>query len=175
MKSKKIIFITGGARSGKSHFAQNLAQNFAGPKAYLATAQALDEEMAERIRRHKMSRPPDWQTLEEPVRLGECLREHGARFHVILLDCLTLWVSNVMLAGWTEETILQEADQWIQTGREITCSLILVGNEVGMGIVPDNPQARTFRDLSGRIQQKVAEEADEVYFMVSGLAQKIKG
>lgn len=175
MKSKKIIFITGGARSGKSQFAQSLAQGFPGPKAYLATAQALDEEMAERIRRHKMSRPPDWQTLEEPVRLGECLREHGARFHVILLDCLTLWVSNVMLAGWTEETILQEADQWIQTGREITCSLILVGNEVGMGIVPDNPQARTFRDLSGRIQQKVAEEADEVYFMVSGLAQKIKG
>ena len=93
----------------------------------------------------------------------------------MLPPCLTLWVSNVMLAGWTEETILQEADQWIQTGREITCSLILVGNEVGMGIVPDNPQARTFRDLSGRIQQKVAEEADEVYFMVSGLAQKIKG
>ena len=107
--------------------------------------------------------------------MAECLRENGARFPVILLDCLTLWLSNVMLAGWTEENILQEADLWIQTCRKINCSLILVGNEVGMGIVPDNPQARTFRDLSGRIQQKVAKEADEVYFMVSGLAQKIKG
>jgi adenosylcobinamide kinase/adenosylcobinamide-phosphate guanylyltransferase len=174
-KNKKIIFITGGARSGKSRFAQGLAQGFSGPKAYLATAQALDEEMAERIRQHKMSRPPDWHTLEEPLRLTDCLREQGARFHVILLDCLTLWLSNILLAGWTQEDILQEADQWIETCRKIPCSLILVGNEVGMGIVPDNPQARIFRDLNGWMQQKIAQEADEVYFMVSGLAQKMKG
>jgi adenosylcobinamide kinase/adenosylcobinamide-phosphate guanylyltransferase len=174
-KKKKIIFITGGARSGKSRFAQGLAQGFPGPKAYLATAQALDDEMAIRIRRHKMSRSPDWRTLEEPIQVAQCLRENGAHYGAILLDCLTLWLSNLMLAGWTEEAILQEADELIQTCRQIRCALILVGNEVGMGIVPDNPQARTFRDLNGWIQQKITEEADEVYFMVSGLAQKVKG
>jgi adenosylcobinamide kinase/adenosylcobinamide-phosphate guanylyltransferase len=175
MTNKKIIFITGGARSGKSRFAQGLAQGFAGPKAYLATAQAFDEEMAMRIRRHKMSRSPDWQTLEEPIQVAQCLRENGAHYGAILLDCLTLWLSNLMLAGWTEEAILQEADQLIQTCQQTPCALILVGNEVGMGIVPDNPQARTFRDLNGWIQQKITQEADEVYFMVSGLAQKVKG
>ena len=172
---KKIIFITGGARSGKSQFAQAIAQNFSGPKVYLATAQALDEEMAIRIRRHRENRPPDWQTLEEPWGIARAIEEKGSLFSLILLDCVTLWISNLMMAGWSEEKILEEADRLVRICRRTECSLILVGNEVGMGIVPDNPSARNFRDLSGLIQQKIAGEADEVYVMVSGLPVKIKG
>jgi adenosylcobinamide kinase/adenosylcobinamide-phosphate guanylyltransferase len=172
---KKIILITGGARSGKSRFAEELARQFPGPKAYLATAEALDEEMAERIREHRKNRPADWQTLEEPLKVADCLSKEGSRFVLILLDCLTLWISNLLMAGWSGAKILEEGDRLLEVSREAACSLILVGNEVGMGIVPENAQVRLFRDLSGFIQQKAAREADEVYFMVSGIAQKIKG
>lgn len=172
---KRIVFITGGARSGKSHFAQELAGKFPGPKAYLATAQALDEEMSERIRRHRENRPADWQTLEEPLMVPECVEAHGDYFSVIILDCLTLWISNLMMAGRVESGILKETDRLLEICRQAECSLILVANEVGMGIVPDNLQARVFRDLSGLIQQKVARMADEAFFLVSGLPQKIKG
>jgi adenosyl cobinamide kinase/adenosyl cobinamide phosphate guanylyltransferase len=172
---KRIIFITGGARSGKSRFAQELGRKFPGPKAYFATAQALDEEMVERIRRHQENRPSDWQTLEEPLKVPGCLEARGDHFSLILLDCLTLWISNLMTAGWDEPRILEEADRLLKACRRVKSSFIVVGNEVGMGIVPDNPQARGFRDLSGLIQQMVAREADEVFFMVSGLPQKIKG
>jgi len=172
---KKIIFITGGVRSGKSHFALELAQNFPGPKAYLATAQALDQEMAERIQWHKRNRPKDWESLEEPLRVAEILKEKGDRFSLILMDCLTLWISNGLMANWTDKKILQEADRLLKVCRATKCSLIIVSNEVGMGIVPDNPAARIFRDLSGRIHQKISRQADEVYFMVSGLPQKLKG
>ena len=173
--NKKIIFITGGARSGKSRFAEELARQFPGAKAYLATAQALDEEMAERVRRHRKNRAADWRTLEEPLEVPECIASEGNWFDLILLDCLTLWVSNLMMAAKKEEEILEKGDLLVQACRKAKGSVILVGNEVGMGIVPVNAQARMFRDLSGLIQQKVAREADEVYFMVSGIAQKIKG
>ena len=172
---KKIVFITGGARSGKSRFAEELARQFPGAKAYLATAQALDEEMTERIRRHRENRPDDWQTLEEPLKVADCISKEGSRFDLILLDCLTLWISNLLMAGWEETTIQKEGNRLLDACRRAKSSLILVGNEVGMGIVPENAQARLFRDLSGFIQQKVAREADEVYFMVSGIGQKIKG
>ena len=98
--NKKIIFITGGVRSGKSRFAQQIAKTFPGPKAYLATAQALDREMKKRIARHKKSRPKAWRTLEEPVRIAEVLQSEGDNCGLILLDCLTLWLSNLMMAGW---------------------------------------------------------------------------
>jgi len=174
MNQKKIIFITGGVRSGKSQFALRLAQNFPGPKAYLATAQGLDPEMAERIQRHKRNRPKDWQTLEEPLRVAEILKEEGDRFRLILLDCLTLWISNGLMAKWTDKKILQKADRLLKVCRDTRCSLIVVSNEVGMGIVPDNPSARIFRDLSGLIHQKISRQADEVYFMVGGLPLQLK-
>jgi len=172
---KKIIFITGAARSGKSQFALGIAQDFPGPKAYLATAQALDEEMTERIRRHIWARGPHWRTLEEPLRITEVIQEHGDRFGLILLDCLTLWLSNALMAGWNEETVMVETDRFLQAARRVSGNLILVGNEVGWGIVSENALARAFRDISGRIQQKVAKEADEVYLIVCGIPQKIKG
>jgi adenosylcobinamide kinase/adenosylcobinamide-phosphate guanylyltransferase len=174
MNKKKIIFITGGVRSGKSQFALELARKFPGPKAYMATAQALDREMADRIRRHKRNRPKDWVTLEEPLRLAKMLKEKGDRFSLILIDCLTLWVSNGLMAHWSEKKFLQEAERLRKACRDTRCSLIIVSNEVGLGIVPDNPSARMFRDLSGLIHQKVSQQADEVYFMVAGIPLQIK-
>jgi len=174
MNNKKIIFITGGARSGKSHFALELARKFPGPKAYLATAQPLDREMAERIRRHRRNRPKDWQTLEEPLRLSEILEEKGDHFSLILIDCLTLWVSNGLMANWTEKRFLQRADRLCKACRDTRCSLIIVSNEVGLGIVPDNPSARMFRDHSGLLHQKIAQQANEVYFMVAGIPLQLK-
>jgi adenosylcobinamide kinase / adenosylcobinamide-phosphate guanylyltransferase len=174
MNKKRIIFITGGVRSGKSQFALELAQKFPGPKAYLATAQPLDREMAERIRRHKKNRPKGWATLEEPLRVSEILEEKGDDFSLILIDCLTLWISNGLMANWTEKKFLQEADRLRKVCRDARCSLIIVSNEVGLGIVPDNPAARIFRDLSGLIHQKIARQADEVYFMVSGIPLQLK-
>jgi len=171
---KKIIFITGGARSGKSDFAMKLAQRFAGRKAYLATARALDEEMADRIQKHKRNRPKDWQTLEEPLQVAKVLKERADHFSVILLDCLTLWISNSMMAKWGEKKILREADRLLEASQDMKGTVIIVSNEVGLGIVPDNPSARIFRDLSGLIHQKVAGQADEVYLMVSGLPLQLK-
>jgi adenosylcobinamide kinase/adenosylcobinamide-phosphate guanylyltransferase len=174
MKNKKLIFITGGARSGKSHFALKLARNFPGPKAYLATAQALDQEMAERIQKHKKNRPQDWQTLEEPLQVGQVLSQQGGHFGLILIDCLTLWISNGLMADWTDKKILQEADRLLKASQGMKGTVIIVSNEVGLGIVPDNPSARRFRDLSGLIHQKIARQAAEVYFMVSGLPLQLK-
>jgi adenosyl cobinamide kinase/adenosyl cobinamide phosphate guanylyltransferase len=171
---KKLIFITGGVRSGKSDFALELAQGFTGRKAYLATAQALDKEMAERIQKHKRNRPQDWQTLEEPLQVAKVIKEQGDHFSVILLDCLTLWISNSMMAKWPPKKILQEADRLLKVSQGRKGMVIIVSNEVGLGIVPENPSARIFRDLSGVIHQKVAGQADEVYFMVSGLPLQLK-
>lgn len=172
---KKIIFITGAARSGKSQFALGLGQGYPGSKAYLATAQALDEEMTERIRRHQMNRGPHWQTLEEPLRIAATVKTHGDRFGLILIDCLTLWLSNALMAGWEEEALMAETERLLESARRSAASLILIGNEVGWGIVPENALARSFRDLSGRIHQRIAQEADEVYLLVCGIPQKIKG
>ncbi len=173
--TKKIVFITGAARSGKSQFALEMAQCFPGRKGYLATAQDLDEEMADRIRRHRESRGPDWQTLEEPLRITETIEQNGDRFSLVLIDCLTLWLSNAMMAGWEEKKVMAETDRFLQAGRKAPGSFIFVGNEVGWGIVPENPMARAFRDMSGRMHQRVAREADEVYLLVCGISQKIKG
>ncbi len=144
-------------------------------RAIRATAQARDEEMADRIRRHRESRGPDWQTLEEPLRITEAIEQNGDRFGLVLIDCLTLWLSNAMMAGWEEEKVMAETDRFLQAGRKAPGSFIFVGNEVGWGIVPENPMARAFRDMSGRMHQRVAREADEVYLLVCGIPQKIKG
>ncbi len=172
---KKIIFIVGGVRSGKSRFAVELVRALPGPKAYLATAQALDKEMSERIRKHKASRPAGWHTLEEPLEIAGAIENHGDGLGAILLDCVTLWLSNTLMAGWSEDKILAETERLLRLARASRSSLVIVSNEVGWGIVPEHPAARLFRDLSGSIHQKIAREADEVYFMICGLPQKIKG
>jgi len=171
MNSKKIIFITGGARSGKSSFAMAEALKINGIKAYIATAEALDEEMKERIEKHKRQRGDDWVTYEEPIKISDVLKTIERRYRVVVIDCLTLWLSNLMKTDLNIET---EIGHFISS--LVTChsSLIfIVSNEVGMGIVPENEMARRFRDMAGILNQKMAEISDEVFIVVAGIPIKI--
>ncbi len=170
----KIYFITGGARSGKSAFAEKLAGEMAGARAYIATAQALDPEMAARIERHRKDRGKAWETYEEPLAVAELLRKLSGRYAVALLDCLTLWLSNVIAHPDGDRTIAERSDELIDAIRDFEGAVIVVSNEVGLGIVPDNPLARKFRDIAGIMNQKMAREAEEVYFTASGIPIKIK-
>jgi adenosylcobinamide kinase/adenosylcobinamide-phosphate guanylyltransferase len=167
----KIIFITGGARSGKSSFALERAATHEGKKAYVATAQALDDEMKERIERHKKERGSEWDTFEEPTGVAQTLLPLGRVYDVIVIDCLTIWLSNVMLS---EGEVGGEVEGLINALREVKANVFVVSNEVGMGIVPDNETARRFRDVAGLLNQKVADAADEAYLVVSGMPVRIK-
>ncbi|MFN3478822.1 MAG: bifunctional adenosylcobinamide kinase/adenosylcobinamide-phosphate guanylyltransferase [Thermodesulfovibrionales bacterium] len=189
----RVIFITGGARSGKSSFALKMATELPGKKVYIATAEPLDEEMRERIKRHKEERGEEWLTIEEPLKIAGLLRELKGRYDVLLLDCLTLWLSNMMLAKEVQGSmfnvqdrkgISEEIEEFITTLKDFiapsvlnaqSSALVVVSNEVGMGIVPEKEVARRFRDLAGLLNQKVAEIADEVYLVISGIPLKIKG
>ena len=168
---KLITFIIGGARSGKSSFALQKASALPGSKAYIATAQALDNEMRERIEKHKKERPEEWMTFEEPLNISALIKDIQDKHDVILLDCLTLWLSNLMLNNLDLE---KEIDLFCSSLFTVHCSLFIVSNEVGMGIVPDNELSRRFRDLSGYLNRKVAEIADEVYLVTAGIPIKIK-
>jgi adenosylcobinamide kinase/adenosylcobinamide-phosphate guanylyltransferase len=171
-----IIFITGGVRSGKSDFAQRLAEQRQGPRVYLATAQVLDDEMKDRIRNHQVKRGDRWDTLEEPVHLGRALQSAENAYETILLDCLTLWISNILFHASTGEAMLSDVTEiFFKSIDSFSKTLIVVSNEVGMGIVPDNYLARTYRDQLGYVNQRMAERADEVYLLVSGIPVKIKG
>ena len=167
----KIIFILGGARSGKSRLAIKIAKEKGRPVAFIATCQAMDKEMEKRIELHKKARPESWKTFEEPEDVGLLLKNIGNRFDIVIIDCLTILVSNLLLKGLKEKDIRQR----IKAITEAKTNVIIVSNEVGLGIVPDNELAREFRDISGRINQIVAKKADKVFFMVSGLPMKIKG
>ncbi len=169
----KIIFILGGARSGKSSFALELAKKHK-RVAFIATCQALDCEMAKRIKLHKKSRPRHWDTLEEPKDIEAILNKISDKYDCIIIDCLTLLISNLILSGLTKKSIEEKINKLMFALKKINCRVIVVSNEVGLGIVPDNKLARDFRDISGRINQVVAKEADRVIFMVSGLPVKIK-
>jgi len=172
--ANKIYFITGGARSGKSAFAEKLALELAGRRAYIATAQALDEEMMAKIAKHRQDRGKAWDTYEEPLAAAELLRKLSGRYEVALLDCLTLWLSNVMAHTDGDGAVQSRSEDLVKAIREFGGACIVVSNEVGLGIVPDNPLARKFRDLAGMLNQKVAKAADEVYFTASGIPVKIK-
>ena len=166
-----LIYVTGGARSGKSRFAEELASRAGERVTYLATAQAFDAEMTERIGRHRQDRPADWHTLEEPLELAAVLAGlEGA----VLLDCLSLWVSNLMLHGDPDELILQAADALIEAQAVRHSPLIAVSNEVGFGIVPDNALARRYRDTLGWVNQRFAAASDEAWLLVSGLPVQLK-
>lgn len=173
------IFITGGARSGKSRFAEELACQFGAPLGYLATAQAVDNEMAERIRRHQARRGAAWQTIEEPLHLTQALAACDFSCKAVLVDCLTLWLSNLLfryedLGEDAEERIMEDVRRLATTLREMASPVILVSNEVGMGIVPENQLARLFRDIAGQANQMLAAAADEVHLVVSGLPLRLK-
>ena len=174
----RIVFITGGARSGKSGFAEQMAAGFGAPLCYLATAQALDGEMDQRISRHQQRRGDAWQTIEEPLRLAHALEANDGIFKAILLDCLTLWLSNLLLyeemGEETEPRIMSEVHRLATTLQGMTTPIIIVSNEVGMGIVPENTLARMFRDIAGQTNQMVAAAADEAWLVASGIPLKLK-
>ncbi|MFA5156406.1 MAG: bifunctional adenosylcobinamide kinase/adenosylcobinamide-phosphate guanylyltransferase [Candidatus Omnitrophota bacterium] len=169
----KIIFILGGARSGKSSFALELAKKHK-KVAFVATCRGLDKEMRQRIKKHQQSRPKSWATFEQGRDITVALGQIKNNFDCIVIDCLTLWVSNLLLGGNKEEKITQQVIKMLTALKQGKSKVILVSNEVGLGIVPANKLARQFRDIAGRVNQLVAKEADEVFFTVSGIPMKIK-
>ena len=223
MSAAKIILVTGGGRSGKSTYAQSLAETLPGPRAYIATATAFDGELEERIAKHRESRHEDvWaQTIEEPLALARAIRD-AARYPTVLVDCLTMWVGNLMWAAeqaagpggtaasagtaptpfgeapglsgaapaptlavthvpaathvpaLTEADVAAKCEEVLATCREHEGTVVLVTNEVGLGIIPDNDAARLYRDLLGRCNQVIATAADTVVLMVSGLPLTLK-
>ncbi len=179
----RVILVTGGARSGKSSYALREAERAAGRRAYVATAEALDEEMAERIAAHQGERGRGWDTFEEPTELSDLIGRIKDDYGVIIVDCLTMWLANLLARGpgREEETAARETARLIQALGDPperaggSSHLYLVSNEVGMGIVPANRTARLFRDAAGRLNQIVAAAADEVVLVVSGLPLHVKG
>lgn len=165
-------FILGGARSGKSAFAQQQAIASGLDVFYLATAQAGDAEMVERIARHRMERPADWGLVEEPLALAAALRAHAHPNRCLLIDCLTLWLSNLLVAG--DDRLTMEIDALLDTLPTLPGHILLVSNEVGQGIVPANPLARRFRDEAGRLHQKIADRCDRAIFIMAGLPLILK-
>ncbi|SPF53037.1 bifunctional cobinamide kinase and cobinamide phosphate guanylyltransferase [Candidatus Desulfosporosinus infrequens] len=177
-----FTLVTGGARSGKSRFAELLAAQSKRPVIYIATAQIWDEEMALRVKKHQQQRPSTWRLIEEPRNIREIFNELKDEDAVILLDCVTLWLTNLLLAGLAEHSqsdlvesqILSTVQEVAQLTHEIKPQVILVSNEVGQGIVPENPLSRAYRDLAGRSNQILAHSADQVYLVVAGLPMEIK-
>ncbi len=176
----KFTLVTGGARSGKSDFAQSAAETEAKERksalVYLATAEALDSEMEERIALHRAGRTDKWRTVEAPIDPASELTKVKSG-SVVLLDCITLWVSNLMGIGLEDADIMEKAGLFFVASSKAArsgTSVFLVTNEVGSGIVPDNPLSRRFRDLAGRINAAAAKSADEAYLIVAGLAFKLK-
>ncbi len=169
--SNGLTLVLGGARSGKSAYALKLGGALAGPRVYLATGQAGDEEMALRIGRHKEERGDNWQTIEEP---REIAAEVDKAEGVLLMDCLTLWVSNLLFAGLDDGEIIKRAESLAVASSSTGASVIAVSNEVGLGIVPENALARRFRDLSGATNRIMAERARDVWFVAAGIPLKMK-
>jgi adenosylcobinamide kinase/adenosylcobinamide-phosphate guanylyltransferase len=167
------ILVLGGARSGKTTFAERLAMRTGQKPVYLATAEALDREMRERVETHRRARAGRFATIEEPINLTEALIESSKEFDTILVDCLTLWITNLLGHG---VNVASAVDELAVALRQIkTARVILVSNEVGLGIVPDNALARTFRDLAGAAHQRLAEICEDVYFVAAGLPMTLKG
>ena len=166
----RSVLVLGGARSGKSRYAEGLALGHPGARVYIATAQPGDEEMAARIAAHQGRRGSEWSTVEAPIKLVEALARSSGNF--VLIDCLTLWISNLLLGRLD---VAPRVERLAEALRVRAGTVAVVSNEVGLGIVPDNALARTFRDEAGLANQRLAEACDEVVFMAAGLPLKLKG
>jgi len=166
------VLVLGGARSGKSTFAEKLVTTSGLDMHYVATGRPWDGEMQARIAEHRERRGPDWQTHEEPLELAACLKAIDAPGRVILIDCLTLWVTNLMMEDRDLAAEFQNLAEWLPQAQ---ARLVFVSNEVGLGIVPESRMARDFRDHAGRLHQLIAEKSAEVYFIAAGLPLKMKG
>lgn len=173
MAEAKLTLVLGGARSGKSRFSEDIVLHSAGSPVYIATATAYDQEMRDRIHKHKSDRAEGgWKTVEEPLDLAAAISANAQPGNAILVDCLTLWLSNLMMDG---RDIDPEFDRLIDCLKTVSCPVVCVSNEVGMGIVPENALARAFRDHTGRLHQLIAAEAENVVMMVAGLPLSAKG
>lgn len=176
--AKKSILILGGARSGKSHFAQQLAGKLGDKVLFVATGEALDEEMQDRIAEHKKARPRTWRTLEIPTGIGKEIEKQIGDAKVVIIDCLTLLVSNLLKDEpdylEAEKRMAAEIDQLIACMDKLNVIFIIVSNEVGMGLVPETRLGRIYRDLLGKANQLIARHAIEVYLMVAGIPFKVK-
>lgn len=171
----RIVYITGGSRSGKSAFAQQQAEQHEGKLLYVATAEVRDAEMATRVEKHQQVRGKRWQSLEEPVALANKIPAAATDVSAVMIDCLTLWLSNLLEKfGENEDEIRQEAEELLAALATIEATIYIVSNEVGSGIVPENRLARSFRDLAGLLNQQVAAAADEAWMVVSGLPLRLK-
>lgn len=171
LKRRSVTLVLGGVRSGKSRFAQKLAEKESSV-AFVATAKAVDEEMRNKIRRHQQERPKQWRTVEEPLDLARVFDECAQQFKILLVDCLTLFVANVLEAD--PEMVNARIDGLVEALRHVPTSVVLVSNEVGSGVVPPYSSGRQFRDLLGEVNQKVASVADKVVLMVAGLPLVLK-
>jgi len=168
--------VLGGCRSGKSSYALETAQKFSGTKkVFIATCVPRDDEMKLRVTRHQQERNRHWHTVEAPLHLAEAIVEAGGKASVLLVDCLTLWVNNLLMENYDSEQILDLVQSLTHSVSSVTCPVILVSNEVGTGIVPENKLARLYRDLVGSTNQAVAACADQVVWTVAGIPVVIKG
>jgi len=170
---KKIVFITGSVRSGKSNFAVELIKKSRKQAVFIATCKPADEEMKKRVKRHIRSRPRTWRTVEEGVHLAAVIKKLKKN-EAAVVDCLTLWISNLLLAGLSEREISKKVKEFIAALKVTTSLVAIVSNEVGWGIVPDNELSRVFRDVVGLTHQQISKVSDEVYLLVSGIPLKIK-
>jgi adenosylcobinamide kinase/adenosylcobinamide-phosphate guanylyltransferase len=166
-----VTLILGGARSGKSRHAEALIDKHPGHRVYLATAEIRDEEMTERVKAHRDRRGEDWKTVEEPLAIAETLKAETEQGAAVLVDCLTLWLGNLMGA---ERDVEVEIEALLAAIHQCGGPIVFVSNEVGLGIVPDNAPARRFRDLAGILHQRLAEKADRVVFIAAGLPLALK-
>ncbi|MDD2464237.1 MAG: bifunctional adenosylcobinamide kinase/adenosylcobinamide-phosphate guanylyltransferase [Desulfobulbus sp.] len=184
----RLILVTGGARSGKSSFAEQLVAELGQEIAYIATARPFDAEMEDRIAKHRLQRPSSWQTFETPTEPSQVVTAQGNRVEALLLDCMTVLITNRILThsvDWDqpnisqlneiEADILGEINALLSAAADCQADLVAVTNEVGYGIVPVSPLSRFFRDCAGRVNQRMAAAADEVYLVVSGIPVQIKG
>lgn len=178
----KIIFLLGGARSGKSSYAIELAKRISDKVLYLATGVPCDDETKAKIEKHKKARPKSWTVIEKPLNVETALKEIDNSIEVVIIDCFTFWVSNLLLhyqdkkvdSSYLETEITTRVLQVISIARNIKAQVIIVSNEVGLGIVPETSLGRIFRDILGRANQMVTASADEVLLMVAGIPIKVK-
>jgi adenosylcobinamide kinase / adenosylcobinamide-phosphate guanylyltransferase len=169
----RLIFVLGGAASGKSQAALDLAGQ-AGPRAFVATGQALDQEMKMRIERHQAKRSSDWVTAEVPTDITNWCVNNGIYYQSIVIDCLTLWLSNLQGPRLRDIDVFDATAKMLHAIRATRARVVIVSNELGLGLVPATKAVRAFRDLAGKVNQQVAAEADEVYLTISGLPMRVK-
>lgn len=182
-----MVLVTGGARSGKSSLAESMAKKYGDNVLYIATSVPFDDEMKDRIKKHRAQRPESWKTLEAYKDFDIHLPEETGRCRCILLDCITVMITNIMFeqemdfdkidterANRLEAIVKTEIEKLIETVKKIGLPFIMVTNEIGMGIVPDNAASRAFRDIAGRMNQLLAKASDEVYVCISGIPLKLK-